>query len=74
MPLGDRLDGVSLSTDPWLRPPYQLQVRIVLHLRVGLAFAGCFRLRHPSDRVLNLQQRCVKHLTPGLQITSYRKS
>ena len=73
MPLGNRLDGVSLSPDPWLGPPYQLQVRVVLHLRVGLAFAGCFRLCHPSDRVLKLQQRYVKHLTAGLQITSYRR-
>ena len=41
MTLGHRLDGVLLSTDPWLRPPYQLQVRFVLHLHVGLTFASC---------------------------------
>lgn len=72
--IGDRLDGVSLNTDSWLRPAYQLQVRFVLHLRVGLAFASCFGLCNPSDRVLKLQQSFVKHLTAGLEITSYQKS
>ena len=59
MPLGDRLDGVLLSTDPWHGTI--IPATSPLRATAGLTSASWFQSCNPSDRLLKIQQSFVKH-------------
>lgn len=66
MPLGDRLDGVLLSTDLW----HGTIIPATCPLRATSARWSdfCELLSIVSDRLLEIQQSFVKHLTASLEV------